>query len=306
MPRKFSPNQKRMWLELYEEGKSEASIATKYHCSVRTVKKGIQEAKLERDARAARSELIKDALRKHQNTLLTLLQDLSSVLKTPDIHQFVPWEPAHGPKNFSVEGVTVECDMSVPRVTSATLDLERRIEWGLLREHLGKDRFWQLLLQWKRLYSAYLEAIIVGKRKLASLLKEDTKEEVVYALLDKKDKDTFIYKDFVNEGLQRLIEPRYRLANVKELEENIIEDTEKGKINLGSLTIAEAPDATSKYRQHIVATLNEMRKSVEARQIIGSYEKLEDITKQVGRAAEELVLLNLVPGQCRVCSRLGV
>ena len=84
MPRKFLDTDKRKWLNLYESGKTEIWIAReRAKCDPRTVKRGIEEARRKQDARVARAELIKDALRKHQDSLLEELDKILAALTVP-------------------------------------------------------------------------------------------------------------------------------------------------------------------------------------------------------------------------------
>ena len=90
MPKKFSMLEKRKWLQAYESGTTEAEIAKGGNCIIRTVHKGTQEARLERDGVAARADLIKDALRKHNENLLSVIGELLPVLIRPTASQRVP------------------------------------------------------------------------------------------------------------------------------------------------------------------------------------------------------------------------
>ena len=76
MPKKFSITDKRKWLEDYENGKSEASIASDSRCDPRTIRRGIEEARRGRDAQAARIDLLKQAVLKHQKRLTNKLEEL--------------------------------------------------------------------------------------------------------------------------------------------------------------------------------------------------------------------------------------
>ena len=76
MPKKISIIDKREWLRLDEEGKSEAWIAKEKKRNIRTIKKGIEDARRERDAQLARSELLRGALRNHQDHMLALINEL--------------------------------------------------------------------------------------------------------------------------------------------------------------------------------------------------------------------------------------
>ena len=77
MPKKFLDTDKRKWLKLYEDGKTEIQIAKEYaKCDLRTVRRGIEEARHKLDVKVARAELLKEALRKHQDSLFKELDEI--------------------------------------------------------------------------------------------------------------------------------------------------------------------------------------------------------------------------------------
>ena len=94
MRKKFLMPDYRKWLELYENGESERWIAREHaKCDVRTVKRGIEKASLERDARMVRTELLRQALKSHQESLLDLMKE---ILKCKNVKiDRVPNSPIH-------------------------------------------------------------------------------------------------------------------------------------------------------------------------------------------------------------------
>ena len=82
--------EKREWLKLHEAGNSEAFIARKTHHNLRIVKKGIEDARRERDAQLARSELLRDASRRHQDQMLAAINDILGAVQPPPIDLPVP------------------------------------------------------------------------------------------------------------------------------------------------------------------------------------------------------------------------
>src|SRR3989304_7712794 len=83
MVKKYSIINKRQWLEEFEKGYSESYIASKYHCDLRTLKKGLEEARHELESRAARIEVLKTALLDHQEQLKKKLREIASSLSLP-------------------------------------------------------------------------------------------------------------------------------------------------------------------------------------------------------------------------------
>ena len=304
MPRKISIIKKREWLQAYEEGKSEASIAREEHCDVRTLKKGIQEARLERDATLARADLIKEALRSHNESLLELIREILTVVKPPGSNQAIPWKREDLPSLIRIEGGSVQYESwPEPKVMGVTLDAEDKMEWGLLEEHLKLDRSWHLLGLWKKALATHLEARIAMKRKLANLLQEKTE----YQLVDPPISGPFLYSSSVDFLFQKVTQRLLQLADTSDLNNNIIADTGKGDVRYGTSTIlTHALGKEEACRQHILEALDELLSSNEAKSVIDTYLVVEDLTTKARRATEEIRMLRLVPGQCRICRRLGM
>ncbi len=146
MPRKFTDTDKRMWLELYESGKTEKWIAReRAKCDPRTVKRGIEEARRKQDARGARADLIKEALRKHQDSLLEELDEILDGLTLPT-KEFViiPWSRGGDP---ILPGS--ETDVSARIAASGS---EGGAVRRLRKAHLKNDRLWKVLGQWQKTY----------------------------------------------------------------------------------------------------------------------------------------------------------
>ena len=302
MPRKISIIKKREWLKAYEEGKSEISIARKEHCDVRTLKKGVQEARLERDASLARAELIKEALHKHNEALLEIVRGLVSTISVPGSDQSIPWRREVSSGSIRIEGGNAPYEhWPELRVMGVTLDEERKAEWELLQEHLKLDPMWRLLSHWKKALATHLEARIVMSLKLADLIKEKTG----YQLADKAIDGFFVYFHTVDFISQSMIEQSRKLADADIWKQKIIADPSIGRVVCAGLSLAYAPGREKECRQNILDVVSEIEVSQEMTNVRNTYQVDEDITKKASRAAQDLLMLGLVPGQCRVCRRLG-
>ena len=122
MPKKIPDRDKREWLRRYDEGDSEAKIARDFNRSVKTVKGGIKGARTERDAQIARLELLKEALRKHQDRLMTIVKEIISSAQPPQIAERLKL-----PVSLPGAEVTYESDKGLVLV----LDSEDKLEWKL-------------------------------------------------------------------------------------------------------------------------------------------------------------------------------
>jgi hypothetical protein len=82
MPKKLPFEKKKRWLEQYEHNETEASIARKEHRDLRTVAKGIEEARMERDLSVARASVVTKAIEAHYADLLKEAERLKKVIST--------------------------------------------------------------------------------------------------------------------------------------------------------------------------------------------------------------------------------
>lgn len=300
MPRKFEDAKKREWLELYDQGKSEKWIAARAECDVRTVRKAINEARLKRDVVVARMDLIKDALRKHRDSLLEEIERIMSDLVMP-------------PKDLAV--LSWQCGKN-----SVFNDTDEQIELGssqdgamrrLLKEHLKNDKLWRKLAQWQKARASHLAARAAFQRKAAALLQEKTG----YRLIDGDRPAPFvcsytagplIYKAAIDKAFVTA-EKKARESAVKNIEPAISVNTENGDVSYENrFRLAVAPGNEYKTKQHLLDALEDLAKSHEVEAVMETYQALEQTMIRARHVVEDIKLLGLVPGQCEICRRLGM
>lgn len=304
MPKKIPILKKREWLQTYEEGKSEASIAHNDHCDIRTVKKGIEEARRERDAHMARADLIKESLRGHNQRLLSLIRELMPALIPLPSNQVIPWNENPTTDSISVVGGLVRYETwPKPKVISITLDVETKVEWEYVQEHLKRDRFGAMFDQWKKALVSHFEARMAMKRKLTELLKEKTG----YQLASRPVNAPCLYASSADILLKPMIEWLLEPEATRDPAENIDIDPDREEVRYSYGTaVAYAPGATQNCRDNIISALNELKKSQEAKNVFNTYRPNADSATKARRSAEEIDMMGLVPGQCRICQRLGM
>ncbi|MBN1368396.1 MAG: hypothetical protein JW967_10780, partial [Dehalococcoidales bacterium] len=184
MPKKISIVQKREWLNSYEQGKSEADIAKKAHHDVKTIKSGIEEVRRERDAQLARAELLRDALRKHQDQMLNCIEGIFEALELPPVNLSVDMP-------VSLRGAKIE--FKAVKGLVLTLRTEEKPEWALLEEHLGKrDRLWKAIGNWKQTMTDHIHL----RRQLYRELERQLIDKG-YRIVDGKETAPFLYRDTV-------------------------------------------------------------------------------------------------------------
>jgi hypothetical protein len=298
MPKKFLESDKKKWLELYESGKTEKWIAREIaKCDVRTVKKGIEEARRKQDVVIARRELVKDALRKHQDSLLEELEKILSALYLPtNDYVVIPWQ--HGGDFILTESETdVSALAAVPRSEEGAV---RR----LLKEHLKNDRLWKALAQWKKTYADHLTARTILQRKTVSVIQEKTGCKLV------ENNDVpwpFLYSYttgdlFFRAVLQNAFGERKRT----DLEREITTNSANGDVRYHSLILGEAPGNEEKIKINLIDAFRELEGSAEAVSVVDTYKTLEEAVIRVRQVVEQIKLLGLIPGQCEICRRLGM
>jgi len=298
MPKKFLETDKRKWLELYESGKTEKWIARELaKCDLRTVKRGIEEARRKQDVVIARRELVKDALRKHQDGLLEELDKILSALYLPT-HDYVvlPW---HRGGDFIL--TESETDVSALATVSRS---EGGVVRRLLKEHLKNDRLWKVLTQWEKTYTAHLIARTVLQRKTVAVIQEKTGCKLV----EKNDVPRpFLYSYTTGDLFFRaVLQHAFGDRKSIDLESDIIANTASGDVRYHSLVLGEAPGNEEKIKINLIEAFRELKGSSEAVSVVDTYKTLEEAAMRVRQVVEQIKLLGLIPGQCEICRRLGM
>lgn len=303
MPKKFSAGDKRDWLDLYEKGKTELQIAREHvHCDVRTVKKAIEEARRQRDAQTARAELLKEALRKHHGDLLSIIEGILPALQVPPANLEVSWKLEASPSPIRLSGATAQYKL----LSGCTVffQSENSPLWGLLEEHLKRDQMWKVIGHWKRVVAAHIDARIALNRMAAMLLEKKTGLKLVDRV---PEQGPYL---LAHVAMPQVYEPALHVAlgirYGREPEHDIVADTKNGEVTYQNSPLAKVPGAEQECRQNILKAIAELRASTEAENVATTYREVVEITAKARRVVEEIALLGLVPGQCRVCRRLGV
>lgn len=304
MPKKFPLAEIRNWLDLYEKGKSEVSIAKQAHCDVRTVKKGIEHSRREREVVIVRTELLKEALGKHQDSLLETLEEILSDLSIPPVASAVlGWETS---SFTTIEAAKAEVGRTEVVSDDLALGAERKAEWVLLQEHLKRDPLWRVLDQRQKALAAHFNAKIAFQRKTVALLEEKTGYNVVDDSGAVTPPFVYIYTTgprFFGVAIRRVL----GIPDRTNLEEGIVIDTTRGEVRYGiGEILVEAPGEEEECKRNLLAALKELSQSAEAVQVANTYKVLEESTAKARKAVEEILLLGLVFGQCRICRRLGI
>ena len=303
MSRNISIAIKKQWLQEFDEGKSHIYIATKHHRDARTIQKGIEEARRERYATIARADLLKEALRKHNAELMSLMEQLVDVLQPLPASQVFPWrEFDTGSLIFSGGKAQYET-WPDPKIWNVALDMEAEPLWQLLLEHLKKDPLTKALNVWKKTLSSHIEAWINLKQKLAELLETRTG----YKLETEPVDDCCLVASGFDHLFHYLLLYVSNSADITKLVDNIAADIDTGRVRYGGgTTLAFARGKEEGCKGNITDALKELSTTEAMGTLITTRDSHRTSSDKARKDVEEICMMGLVPGQCRICRRLGM
>lgn len=299
MPGKTSLLQMREWLESYERGKSQISIAKHAHRDVRTIQKGIDRVRRERDLQLARGELLTEALRKHQSGLLSMFEQALSEVSLPAYDSPAvawPWD--------SHVTSQQEADRSEGKV-NVTLGPESKTEWALLQEHLRRDPIWKVIDQWKKLLSAHLGKKASVQRLVVELLEQRTGYKLVRD--GSAPKPHLVGRTLAPTLYEAVMREAFGERRKENFESMLATNPAAGEVvfRRGAI-LARVPGVEEECLKKIVEVSRLLMESNEVGQAVNTYRTVEGLRPKVKRTIEEVLLLGLIPGQCHVCRRLGL
>jgi hypothetical protein len=190
------------------------------------------------------------------------------------------------------------------------LEIERKLEWELLNEHLrSTDPLKKTFSSWKKSLASHIQARIDFKRKLAAALIRETGLKILerpsVELKDINSEAPFIDPYAVDVLTQELLS---RLINPHEAIDfpDIITIADDGRIRYSNAPLmAYTPQYPDKCKAGILRVIYQRDISHDMG-LIDTYRTMEEATGKAKRAVQELLLLGLVPGRCRICRRLGM
>lgn len=309
MPRKFSTVDKKEWLEKYESGKSEASIASGSRCDIRTIRRGIEEARRERDAQAARVEVLKHAVLKHQERLVQKLEEILSALALPAYDWAVlSWYQTGASilteANLDVEDPLKDEDGDDLKGPGVRADVAEDMVDYMLKQHLRGDKLWKLIARRERAYASHRSARLALQCKVVKLLEARTGCDLE-ARGDAQPPSLCSYT--AGELCYRIVLGRaFGEYTNDSWQDEIVVDMSGDHVVYRNSILAHVPGKAGEFRENLVNAFREAQVTVEVTRVQNTYEDLATATLGARRAIEEVKQLGLVPGACNVCRRLGM
>jgi hypothetical protein len=288
MSKKISIQEKRRWLELYEQGKTEVQIAREVKRDPRTIVKGLEEASKDRRLASVEAEMLRNALFKHQDQLTAILKNIAAMLVMPP-HNLEMREEKEGIlAPISLSGNLLKQDSE--RQLILEIHDEDKLEWELLKEHLKRDELWDLIEQWQKALIDHVSVRWQFKQAIKSNLLMDIDLTSLKGI-DSKQLDNL---------LRELVDLFYDVTT-----QNILGTLNKTEVRSVIDRKLASYNHTAEARDKLVSIFDTLPGSIEASKIKGTYEQLAGITKLAKRQVDEILLLGMVTGKCRVCRRLG-
>jgi hypothetical protein len=302
MPKKLSMELKRMWLEKYDHGETEATIARAERRDLRTVTKGIEQARLERDLSAARTSFLVKSIEAHYGDLLKEAERLIAVIASPTSSAKFEKKPRLMQYVAESRGVS--------ETIFPIRDRERRITEALL-EHLGRQ--WRKRLEdYEELQNGILERAQALQNKLSVEANRRLKKALDYEV------DA---KGMAASGIAIILfklQYRQNLVKTDEIIEAYTYRCESGNTkgalalqwgdDLQSYRLVDGlkteKDKTKVIREH-EAILVEALKWDETAALRGLIEQKTKAVEQLQDELETLRLQRILPGHCRYCPGSG-
>ena len=287
MPEKIPPKLMRKWLKIYDDGIPVDVIAKKYHRDVRTIKRCIEETKRDRLAESVRGNIMMEAARGHQEALLGVVNDFVGELAAETSKPEIPAEDTDG-------------------LSQIVLRAESSPYWGLLKQHLPRDPLWDLIIRWKKANADFDDSCAAVRKITSDLLLKECRCKIIDANTDTDAKPPFLFSRAVEliytEALTRAIEDKPRIN----IADSLKADRKSGQVVSGGTIMAVAPGREEEFAGYIRKVLAKVSDSDQTTKVSYKYDALKQVNEKARAAAQDIMLLGMVPGLCRICRKLGL
>ncbi len=288
MSKKISIQEKRKWLDLYEQGRTEVQIAREVKRDPRTIVKGLEEASKERRLASTEAEMLRNALFKHQDQLTGILKNIVEMLVLPPYDLKLREEKEGILAPIPLPGALLK-QVSKEQMILEIHD-ENRLEWELLKEHLKQDKLWGYIKQWR---DAILDHVWARWQFKLAIQSEFVKNVDSISPNEKDEKQFETAKCELIDLFYDVVKQHILgIRNETDVEKAI--DSKMSGFNDKEV-----------LKQKLVAIFDSLPGTKEAYRVKSTFVVLADITKSAKTQADEIMLLNMITGKCRVCRRLG-
>jgi hypothetical protein len=303
MPKKISNVEMDHWLADYDRGKPVHEIAKDASRDVRTVSKRIAQARKEQEKRVVRRELMKEALLSHNEDISQFITGIKSGLVVPGYDLYIPDSEIRLKSGIQLSGARAIFDSKLSLIIR--FNGEDDLRWRLLVEHLGDDPVMVSIPDWKKTLIAHLNTRIAFKEKVRESLELKTGLKIVNKSGDEL-KESGISYFTVDLFYDVVIKPALDVPDTTNLGENIIHMPD-GYILHGkagsklAFTLRNGPAVCDGMK----TALSDLYQCDEIKKVRSTYLVVTQQTNNLKEGFEELVMIGLLPGTCRVCKRIS-
>ncbi|MHB8105117.1 MAG: hypothetical protein ACYDG5_06215 [Dehalococcoidales bacterium] len=267
----IKPEVRRDWLKRNEEnGESPPQIAVKDGFDVRTVRKQIDLAKQEREAREARSIVLRNALERHYDDLRKFAEKLNSEIS-------------------GTENVTSSLDDDFMEAA--------------LRQHLPRSPIWSYMSKWRSLHPKSDEQL----QKIGSIMEQAAKAHRKLTPLVNAGLDGII-PGIVSALSAQASQWSHGYKGLNTKENLITEPAGEGLVSLryGGWEMGKMDNEHADgYKETVREVIDELEPSLRGWEAYRDLEKtVAEIGRLGGKLREELAIIRLrriVPGRCKYC-----
>ena len=304
MPKQIPMSEKRVWLQKSDEGVTTAQIAKEKGKALKVIKRGIEEARAERDGAAARAEIVKDALIKHQHQLMAIINRLSDAADPPPADLELRRE-----KNGSLAPIPIPAGRIVyipEQGLIVDLSDEETTLWKLLREHLTRDRIWSAIKNWKVALVNHIQARTGLELGIRMLVERETGFSVI------KEKSPNSLDNYINPFTIQLfftvqIRKTLGISDETNPQDRVFAgDDGYVRNGEGGSEMAFCPGKQQECREALIKVFNMIPGQPETKKVIATDLELKNVSNKLKRMLEDIKLMGLIPGRCRICSRISL
>lgn len=328
---KISPEQRKRWLKSYSEGASQVEIAGTDKVARRTVREGIERARIEADFEIAQQEQLREAVRGHQNDLLVQVERIRRATHLPSIDPQIhhvlpepwivdsdedsaagemasmdevidpePWSSSTGSSDTDNLPIThIGRSGNGPR--SITLSDESSLIWTALKAHTGaKDPLWRFFARWKQ--ARLKEEQTSWTLTLA--IKDLAKHEFTLPVLSGARNQPRIAPHLIS-----LVRDSWIGASLGKSIRDLSEELEWEGHNLihtrSRITLVARTEPDEVTQKQFKTLMEKAMNLAELKNEAEAFLALESATRKVHEQCEQYRLLHFIAGRCAICKKLG-
>ncbi|NQW19132.1 MAG: hypothetical protein HQ477_00180 [Chloroflexi bacterium] len=292
MPRQVSKARKLKWTDLADKGLSASEIRTEDgdNPDLRTVRRAVAELQAARQRQLAREQALVLGLREHWTILLDAL---SSVPK-----QGFYWEPQRTRPIYAIDETHLRGDGWTANHSSdgwiIELEFEKKIEIKLLKEHLKKDDFWDLLETFK----VDMGKALAARMEMAEYVSRQAAELTNLNIGDRPE-DTGLFLV----GLNKIDEYISARARGSDLRPPHLSVSGREVTISGALLARGEGSNESSLEPTLSAMIKGLTKSEYWRRLLSTSTRLTQAVISLRHEAEILMISTVLPGECKSCKR---